>query len=122
MRRLSILPIAVSLAATWFTHPTATAAEPAATSSAAAAKALYDNVITHDDLNELFSLYLIERGLAPEDSRRIADSARQAIEKCGSPDQGCFVIALQEHGLIDAMQWIGAKVHSRQEVVLRARS
>jgi hypothetical protein len=113
MRRLSILPIAASLAATWFTHTPATAAEPAATSSAAPAKDLYDNVITHDDLRELFALFLIERGLSPEDSRRIADSARQAIEKCGMPDQGCFVIALQEHGLIDAMQWIFTKVHSR---------
>jgi hypothetical protein len=114
MRRLSILPIAVSLAATWFTHPPATAAEPAETSSAKAPKDLYDNVITHDDLYELFTLYLIERGLSTEDSRRIADSARQAIEKCGPPDQGCFVIALQEHGLIDAMQWIGVKVHGRE--------
>jgi hypothetical protein len=114
MRRLSILPIAVSLSATWFTHPPAAAAELAATSSAEATKDLYDNVIIHDDLYELFTLYLIERGLSPEDSRRMADSARQAIEKCGPPDQGCFVIALQEHGLIDAMQWIGAKVHGRQ--------
>jgi hypothetical protein len=114
MRRLQILPVAVSLAATWFTRAPATAAEPAGTSSAEAANDLYDNVITHDDLRELFALYLIERGLSAQDSRRIADSASRAIEKCGPPDQGCFVIALQEHGLIDAMQWIGAKVHGRE--------
>jgi hypothetical protein len=114
MRRLSILPIAVSLTVTWFAHPPAIAAEPAETSRAEAANDLYDNVITHDDLYELFTLYLIERGLAAEDSRQIADSARQAIEKCGPPDRGCFVIALQEHGLLDAMQWIGAKVHGRK--------
>lgn len=114
MRRLSLLPIAVSLAASWFTHTRPTAAEPPETSSAEPVKDLYDNVITHDDLQELFTLYLIERGLSTQDSRRIADSARRAIEKCGPPDQGCFVIALQEHGLIDAMQWIGAKVHGRE--------
>jgi hypothetical protein len=114
MRRLSISSIAVLLVATWFTHPPATAAETAEASSAEAASDLYDNVITHDDLHELFTLYLIERGLSAQDSRRIADSARRAIEKCGVPDQGCFVIALQEHGLMDAMQWIAAKVHGRE--------
>jgi hypothetical protein len=109
-----MLPLAVSLAATWFIDAPATAADPEDTSSTEAPKDLYDNVITHDDLRELFTLYLIERGLSAQDSRRIADSARRAIEKCGAPDQGCFVIALQEHGLIDAMQWIGAKVHGRE--------
>ncbi len=114
MGRLSILPIVAVLAAPWFAHVPATANESAEVLSAGPAEDLYDNVITFDDLYELFTLYLTEHGLSTQDSRRAADSARRDIEQCRPRDRGCFARVLQEHGLVDAMQWIFAKVHGRK--------
>jgi hypothetical protein len=113
MRGVSSASIAVSLAATWLAHTSATAEPPSEEPAEGKADDLYDNVITVDDLYELFTQYLVERGVSAEDGRRIADSAREGLKKCTAPDQGCFTNVLQEHGLLDAMQWILAKVHSR---------
>lgn len=115
MRGVSSASIVVLLAATWLT-PKAVLSQPSAEeSSEGKAGDLDDNVIRIGDLYELFTQYLVESGISAEDSRRIADSASEGLKKCAEANRGsCFTTVLQEHGLTDAMQWIGAKIHGRK--------
>lgn len=113
MRVASSASIAL-LAATWLAHTLANAEPASEEPNERNLGNLYDNVITIDDLYELFTRYLVERGLSAEDGRRIAGSAREGLQKCTVPDRGCFSNVLLEHGLLDAMQWIGAKIHGRE--------